>query len=420
MKLNILKFYLTPQLFSIFLMGIISGIPLYLILSTLFIWLTRDNIDISTIGLFALTSIPWSIKFLWSPFLDKYNIVFFSKFFGHRKSWLLVIQFFLIPSLIFLGTLNPKEDLILIASVALAISFLSASQDIVIDAFRIEILDDKTQGAGVAMTQLGYRLGGIISGAGTLYLKEILSWFGVFLVLSVFIVFLVLIIILFTKTKKNKVINKKSQNFLEPFKEFLFRNSYFKVFMIINFIFFFKFGDVIAGVMANPFYVKIGFSNLEIANASKIFGVIMTMLGVFAGGYLVKVKGILSALMISGVFQILSNLLYVLLFNIGPDFSFLLVTIVGENFSGGLGSSAFVAYLSMLCNRKYTGTQYALLSSVMGLARTILSSPSGYLVELLGWGYFFLLSTFLGIPGLIILIWMKKKFSIDSQKRPMT
>ena len=172
--------------------------------------------------------------------------------------------------------------------------------------------------------------------------------------------------------------------------------------------------------MANPFYVKIGFSNLEIANASKIFGVIMTMLGVFAGGYLVKVKNILSALMISGVFQILSNLLYVLLFNIGPDFSFLLVTIVGENFSGGLGSSAFVAYLSMLCNRKYTGTQYALLSSVMGLARTILSSPSGYLVELLGWGYFFLLSTFLGIPGLIILIWMKKNFQLTLKKRPMT
>ena len=141
--------------------------------------------------------------------------------------------------------------------------------------------------------------------------------------------------------------------------------------------------------MANPFYVKIGFSNLEIANASKIFGVLMTVIGVFFGGYLVKTKGILNALIFSGILQIISNLLYVLLYQIGPDFNYLLLTIAGENFSGGLGSAAFVAYLSILCNKKYTGTQYALLSSIMGIARTILSSPGGFLVEFVGWGYFF-------------------------------
>ena len=188
MKINILKFYFSKKLISIFLMGILSGIPLYLILSTLFIWLTRENIDISTIGLFALTSIPWSIKFLWSPFLDKYNILFLSNFLGHRKSWLLLIQFFLIPSLLFLGNLDPNNDLLIIAIIALLISFLSASQDIVIDAFRIEILDEKSQGAGVAMTQLGYRFGGIISGAGTLYLKEIMTWFrSFFYVINIYI-----------------------------------------------------------------------------------------------------------------------------------------------------------------------------------------------------------------------------------------
>ena len=417
MNIDILKFYFSKKLISIFLMGILSGIPLYLILSTLFIWLTRESIDISTVGLFALTSIPWSIKFLWSPFLDKYNVFILKNYLGHRKSWLLLIQFFLIPSLLFLGNLDPNNDLLIIAIVALLISFFSASQDIVIDAFRIEILDEKSQGAGVAMTQLGYRFGGIISGAGTLYLKEIMTWFEVFFTLSIFIISVVFLVIFLINTKKSKKIHNHNKSILEPFKEFIFRNSFFRMILILSFIFFFKFGDVVAGVMANPFYVKIGFSNLEIANASKIFGVIMTVLGVFFGGYLVKTRGIINALIYSGILQIISNLLYIVLYKVGSEFNYLLLTIAGENFSGGLGSAAFVAYLSVLCNKKYTGTQYALLSSVMGIARTVLSSPGGFLVEFVGWGYFFLISTFLGIPGLLILFWMKSNFPINMQTK---
>ena len=292
MNLNLIKFYFKKNLISIFFMGIISGIPLYLILSTLFIWLTREGVDISTIGLFALTSIPWSIKFLWSPILDNYKSPLFYNLFGHRPSWLLLIQFLMIPSLILLGTFNPNNDIGIIAILALVIAFLSASQDIVIDAFRIEILDDKSQGAGVAMTQLGYRLGGIISGAGTLYLRELFSWVQVFILLSIMIILLVIIIL--SLTYKKSIFKKKFErrSIIDPFKEFITRNQISKVVIIIFFIFFFKFGDVIAGVMANPFYVKIGFSNIEIANASKLFGVLMTVFGVFIGGYLVKIKGI--------------------------------------------------------------------------------------------------------------------------------
>ena len=204
---------------------------------------------------------------------------------------------------------------------------------------------------------------------------------------------------------------------MAPFLEFVTRNTWYKILAIILFIFFFKFGDVIAGVMANPFYVKIGFSNIEIANASKIFGVFMTLLGVFCGGVLVKRIGILDSLLISGFFQIISNLLYVLLASVGPDFNFLMLTVAGENFSGGMGSAAFVAYLSVLCNRSYTGTQYALLSSIMGLTRTVLSSPSGFIVNMIGWSKFFIFSTFLGIPGILILVWMKKRFTLAIQKR---
>ena len=224
-------------------------------------------------------------------------------------------------------------------------------------------------------------------------------------------------LILFLPIENDYLSQKTSEkNLLKPFYEFMFRHPAVKVFFILIFIFSFKFGDVVAGVMANPFYVKTGFSNIEIANASKVFGVLLTVIGVFLGGYLVKKLGILYALIISGFFQVFSNLLYVLLNLVGPEIFYLYLTVAGENFSGGLGSAAFVAYLSALCNKNYTGTQYALLSSIMGLARTVLSSPSGYLVESFGWTNFFILSTFLGLPAILILFWMKKNFVLKMQK----
>ncbi len=415
MNFNFIKLYLQKKLILIFLMGISSGIPLYLILSTLFIWLTRENIDISTVGLFALTQLPWTLKFLWAPFVDNFRIPYLYKVLGHRKSWLFITQIFLIISIIFLGYSNPKENLYITAFFALMVAAFSANQDIIIDAFRIEILDDSSQGAGAAMTQFGYRIGGIMAGAGALYLKEIFSWSEIFLSIAILIFMLMVLTIFFIPIKASKK-NKSEKNFIKPFLEFVNRNTYFKILTIILFIFFFKFGDVIAGVMANPFYVKLGFSNIEIANASKMFGVLMTIFGVFAGGILVNKFGILNSLIISGFLQILSNLLYVLLAKSGPIYDLLILTVAGENFSGGMGSAAFVAYLSVLCNKSYSGTQYALLSSIMGLTRTVLSSPAGFIVEWVGWAYFFFISTFLGIPGLIILFWMRKNFTIEMQK----
>ncbi len=414
MNIGFLNIYYSKKIFLIFVMGIVSGIPLYMILSTLFIWLTRENIDISTIGLFALTQIPWSLKFTWAPFIDSYKIPILSDYLGQRKSWLLITQILLIFSLIFLGFSNPAENLLLTAFLALLTAFFSANQDIIIDAFRIEILEDELQGAGAAATQLGYRVGGIIAGAGSLYLKSILSWSQVFMSIAIVILFLMILSIFVLKINSYRKQNKQT-SLLAPFKEFISRNSIKNLIVILFFIFFFKFGDVVAGIMANPFYVKIGFSNIDIANASKIFGVFMTLLGVFSGGYLVKKIGLINSLIISGFFQIVSNLLYVLLNAVGPEFNFLLITIAGENYSGGLGSAAFVAYLSVLCKKEFSGTQYALLSSVMGVARTFLSSPSGFIVESLGWSYFFVLSTIFGLPGLIILFWMKRRFPIKMQ-----
>ncbi len=415
MNKNFLNIYLSKKIFVIFLMGIASGIPLYMVLSTLFIWLTRENIDISTVGLFALTQIPWSLKFLWAPIVDTYKIPILSKYLGMRKSWLLITQIFLIISLVFLGSSNPSQNLLLTAFFALSTAFFSANQDIVIDAFRIEILNDELQGAGAAATQFGYRFGGILAGAGSLYLKNLYSWPIVFTIISGIIFVLSIFTIFLIKLESVSEINNNNENLLAPFKEFVCRNSFLKIGIVLLFIFFFKFGDVVAGIMANPFYVKIGFSNIEIANASKIFGVIMTLFGVFIGGYLVNQVGLINSLIVSGIFQIFSNLLYVMLNSVGAEFVFLLITVAGENFSGGLGSAAFVAYLSVLCKKEYSATQYALLSSFMGLARTFLSSPSGFIVESFGWGNFFIISTIFGLPGLLILFWMRKKFPIEIQ-----
>tara|TARA_B100000989_G_scaffold283550_1_gene249532 strand:- start:469 stop:1755 length:1287 start_codon:yes stop_codon:yes gene_type:complete len=418
---EIKNLYFSKKLIFIFLMGVVSGIPLYLILSTLMIWLSRENINIATIGLFSLTQLPWSLKFLWAPLIDSLKIPIFGKLLGNRRSWLVFTQFFLGCSIILLGINDPNKSLFFCALLAVIVAFFSATQDIIIDAYRIEILKDFEQGAGAAMTQAGYRIGGIIAGAGALYFKEIVEWKIVFLSLGILI--FIFMFLNFYAPEEHKYQSKKNKKekyefhiiFTKPIKEFFLRSQKLYLIIILLFILFFKLGDVVAGVMANPFYVKIGFTNIEIANASKLFGVIATLVGVFVGGYLIKIYGILYILIIGSILQIISNLLFVFLSIIGPEFVYLILTVAGENFSGGLGSAAFVAYISILCNKEYTATQYALLSSIMGIARTILSSPSGYMVSSLGWTYFFLISTIFGIPGLLILIWMKKKFPLEDQ-----
>ena len=271
MNNNLIEIYFSKKIFVIFLMGIASGIPLYMVLSTLLIWLTRENIEIATVGLFALTQIPWSLKFLWAPFVDTYKIPFLTKYLGMRKSWLLITQIFLIFSLIMLGLSEPNQNLALTAFFALLTAFFSANQDIIIDAFRIEILNDELQGAGAAATQFGYRFGGILAGAGSLYLKSIFTWSMVFLIISG-IIFLLSICTIFLVRLDKVILKKKSKNLLAPFKEFILRNTIYRTLVIIFFIFSFKFGDVVAGIMANtpnPNFTVGGAVNSALENLCK-------------------------------------------------------------------------------------------------------------------------------------------------------
>ncbi len=419
-----LSLYVQPRLLIIFVMGFASGLPLALSSATLFFWLAEAGVTLTAIGLFALVGTPYSLKFFWAPFIDRIPLPVLTSLLGRRRSWMLVIQIGLMISIAYLGFSNPETTPALTAVCALAVAFFSASQDIVIDAYRIEILDVDEQGAGAAMTQAGYRLGAIAAGAGALFLADQVDWSIVYSVMAVLVVIGMLMAIFAPDPdKRNPAAGEAHTSIglrsivIDPFIEFFQRNSPATAITILAFILLYKFGDAFAGVMAYPFYYEMGFSKSEVATVSKIFGVIATVLGIFIGGLIVKRYGIMKSLLGCGILQMLSNLMYAAQAIAGHDVQFLYFTIGIENLSGGMGSSAFVAYLSVLCNTAYTGTQFALFTSFMAFGRTLLSASSGWVVELMGWFDFFLVSTVVALPGLLLLIWMMKNMPLSAEIR---
>ena len=421
--LQAISIYWEKRLIFIFLMGFASGLPFLLSGATLSIWLTEAGISLTTIGLFALVGTPYNLKYLWAPFIDRVPLPMLSKMLGRRRAWMLIIQLGLMASIIGLGLSKPQSSPEITAFLALAVAFFSASQDIVIDAYRIEILDEDQQGAGAAMTQAGYRFGLLASGAGALYLASSINWSLVYatmagLVLIGFIAALCAPIPQTDEMIEEK--NKQADGFFRsavvaPFVEFFQRNNPQMAVVILVFILLYKFGDAFAGVMANPFYIRLGFSKVEIANVSKIFGVFATMLGVFSGGLVVKRFGILKSLLYCGILQMLSNLMFAAQAALGPHVGFLVLTIGIENLSGGMGSAAFVAYLSVLCNTGYTGTQFALFTSFMAFGRTWLSAMSGWIADQTDWVTFFIISTFVALPGLLMLLGMMRRLPLALQ-----
>lgn len=420
--LETISIYWERRLIIIFLMGFASGLPFLLTGGTLSILLTEAGVSLTAIGLFALVGTPYNLKFLWAPFIDRVPLPVLSKLLGRRRSWMIMIQFGLMVSIVALGFSDPKSSPALTAFFALAVAFFSASQDIVIDAYRIEILDEDQQGAGAAMTQAGYRFGLLAAGAGALYLASSLDWAIVYGIMAALVLvgFFAALKAPLPPAVQTDVTPSRAKDWLrsavvDPFVEFFQRNNTGVALLILAFILLYKFGDAFAGVMANPFYIKIGFTKVQIANVSKIFGVAATLFGVFAGGIMVKRYGILKSLLFCGLLQMFSNLMYAAQAAIGPDVRFLFLTIGAENISGGMGSAAFVAYLSMLCNKAYTATQYALFTSFMAFGRTWLSAMSGWLADQTDWVTFFVISTFVAIPGLLLLWGMMKRLPMEVQ-----
>ena len=401
------------QLF-ILLMGFASGLPLLLTLSTLSYWLASVGVDKTSIGLFALVGLPYSLKFLWAPVLDHVRLPWLSARLGRRRAWALVIQAALVIAILALGTTDPVSGPWATAAAAFAVAICSASQDIVIDAYRIEILEEHEQGAGAATTQVGYRFGLLVAGAGAIALSDFVPWSIVFSALSVLIVLSMVVVLLAPRPAAESALKGRrvaagewlKEAVVAPFLDILKWRGWPA---ILAFVLLYKFGDAIGGVMANPFYVELGFSGVEIASVTKVFGMFATIAGGIAGGLLVARFGIFPALLIGGILQAVTNLLFAAQAALGPDIAFLALTIGADNFTGGLGSAAFVAYLSSLCNVAFTGTQYALLTSFMAFGRTVLSSGGGWLADQMDWVLFFVLTTGLAVPGLLLLFWLMRQ-----------
>lgn len=403
------RVYLEPRVLLVMTLGFSSGLPLLLTLSTLSIWLAESGVSKTTIGLFALVGAPYTFKFLWAPLIDRVRLPGLTRLLGRRRGWGVLIQGLLAAAIVALGATDPAVDPWATALCAVLVAFLSASQDIVLDALRIELLEEDRQGAGAAVYVMGYRLGMLAAGAGALFLAEALPWFLVHVAMAALLAVGVLAVLCSPEPTETEAPRSRGvaawlyDAVIAPFADFVRRRGWLA---IVAFVALYKFGDSLAGVMANPFYLEMGFSKAEIAGVSKIFGLWATLIGGALGGLIVARLGILRSLFICGFLQMFSNLLFAVQALVGHNLAMLTLVIAVENVSGGMGTAAFVAYLSALCNVAYTATQYALFSAFMSFARTVLSSPGGALAEQLGWVWFFGLTTFAAIPGLLLLGWL--------------
>jgi MFS transporter, PAT family, beta-lactamase induction signal transducer AmpG len=417
-----LAVYREPRLIAILLMGFSSGLPLTLTFGTLSYWLAEIGVSLTTIGLFGLVRTSYSLKFLWSPLIDRLPIPLLTARLGRRRSWALTIQLLLMAAILALGLTDPRVDPALTALAAIVVAFLSASQDIVIDAYRIELLRPEEQGAGAAATQWGYRFGMLASGAGALYAASFGGWHFAYCVMAMLMGVGMVTVWLTPEpggvyapealpgpTAAERTRAWLSRAVAAPFLDLFARNGASQLVAIGVFIVLYKFGDALAGSMSNPLYVALGFTKVEVATISKVYGVIATLLGVALGGVFVARIGVFRALLICGGMQALSNLMYAVQVWAGHDVGMLALTIAAENVTGGMASAAFVAYLSLLCSRDFTATQYALLSSLATVGLNVLAASGGALAEALGWVPFFVLSTLTCLPSLALLLWLMRR-----------
>ena len=417
-----LSVYREPRLVAILLMGFSSGLPLALTFGTLSYWLAEIGVSLTAIGLFGLVRTSYSLKFIWAPLIDRLPIPVLTARLGRRRSWALTIQLLLALAILALGLTDPRTGPAMTALAAVVVAFLSASQDIVIDAYRIELLSAEEQGAGAAATQWGYRFGMLASGAGALYAASFGGWHFAYALMAALMGVGMITVWLTPEpggirppealpgaTAAERVREWLARAVVAPFSDLFERNGAVLFVAIGAFIVLFKFGDALAASMSNPLYVALGFTKVEVATISKVYGVIATLAGVALGGIVVARLGVFRALLICGGLQALSNLMYALQVWAGHDLVMLAFTIGGENLTGGMASAAFVAYLSNLCSREFTATQYALLSSMATVGLNVLAASGGALAEALGWIPFFVLATLFCLPSLVLLLWIMRR-----------
>ena len=418
--------YLNRRVIVVLLLGFASGLPLLLSFGTLSAWLREADVERSAIGLFSLVGLPYALKPLWAPLMDGLRLPILTDMLGRRRGWMVLSQGMLMLAIGGLALSNPGDAPFLMAGFAVLVAFFSASQDIVIDAYRIETLNEDEQGIGAAAVTYGYRAGMLVAGAGALILADMWTWTHAYLAMAILVLVGTVTILLSPEppgpegdaapvSRKRRTLGQWLVDFVvAPFLEFATRPGWL---VILLFIVTFKLGDAFLSIMTNPFYIDLGFTKTEIAEVTKLFGLIALAVGLFIGGLLIRWTGLLNALLISGVLQAASNFVFAYQVVAGNDVGVLTITIAVENVTGGMGTAAFVAYLSSLTNTAFTATQYALLSAFMAFGRTLLSSPSGYLVDFVGWFDFFILSVGVAVPGLILLLVLMRVYPNHAGRR---
>jgi MFS transporter, PAT family, beta-lactamase induction signal transducer AmpG len=427
--------YLRRRVVVVLLLGFSGGLPLALSGSTLLRWMAEAGVNLGTIGLFALVGTPYTAKFLWAPLVDAIDVPVLSRLLGRRRGWLVLTQVALIAAIVFLGICDPSIAPWLVALGALFVAAMSATQDIVIDAFRVESLDESEQAAGMASYVAGYRVGMLASMAGALFLVSAFerfdlsahaAWTASYLVMAALVAVGIIATLIAIEPQKSAPVEsvhtqrgpaaRVIETAIGAFMDFL---QYRQVAVILGFVVLFKFTDALAGVMTAPFVYELGFSRDVYAAIIKGVGLAATLIGGFAGGFVARGFSLAASLWISGILQAIANLAYSWQAVVGTDVAWLTFAIVVENFTSAIGTVIFVAYLSALCrNPLHTATQYALLTALAAVGRTYLSSGAGFMASAVGWPVFFALCAVAAVPGLLLLARLQRggHFAVLAQR----
>jgi PAT family beta-lactamase induction signal transducer AmpG len=423
------RVYTRPQVITMLFLGFAAGLPLLMVFSTLTAWLRDVEVSRSTIGFFGWVGITYSIKVLWAPVVDRLKLPFLTNALGQRRSWMLIGQLGVMVGLAAMVLTDPQVSLTSVAICALLVAFSSSTQDIAIDAFRIESAADEYQGAMSASYIFGYRLALLVAGAGALYIADWSGWDAAYLTMAILMLVGVVTVLLVPEPERHvppATVNMEEGlkhrlhadepglwhrleawfvgAVVAPFVEFFNRNSSWAL-LILVFIALYRLSDITMGIMANPFYLDLGFTKTEIANIGKIYGFFMTLAGSFLGGLMVVRYGIFRPLLAGAVMVALTTLLFAQLANVGANLNWLALVISADNLSGGFSNAAFIAYLSSMTSRAYTATQYALFSSLMTLPGKFFSGFSGVIVDVSSYQVFFVYAALMGVPA-IILSWL--------------
>lgn len=396
--------FTNSRLMAALLLGFSAGLPLALTASTLQAWFTNANVNLALIGALTLIGIPYTLKFLWAPFLDCYQVPKL----GLRKGWILIMQLCIAAALFALANMNPATEAVAISLIALLTAFLAATQDVAIDAYRTDVLSESERGLGAAYYVFSYRLAVVASGGLALVFADFYGWKLMYEVMAL-LMLLVMALTLRTPTVAHEPASEQNvlQTMRVAFADLLSRDN---IVILLLFVMFYKFGDALAlSLMTNFLLHGLGFSLTEVGLAYKIVSFVATVLGAFIGGAILTRKNIYYGLMMFGLAQAFSNLMFVFLAYAGKNFSLMVVSMFVENFCSGLSTAAFLAFLMSICNKKYTASQFALLSAIASLARVFMGPVAAVVVERYGWTQFFICSFMLSFPGILLLVLLKER-----------